>query len=242
VQAGVMIDTETLMKAAERVLVGNVNGNTTKERERDRRIIAVHEWGHFLVDFESERKIAGGDWEKIAQSMKTIKISLKANPRNNALGFVFHKQGANLLKTKADIEHDVRVLLGGMANEELFFGEEGTTNGAHNDITRVTTLLHHAVAEMGMYRKTRLNFGALSEGSGKSLDEDTRGIMEMQSERLYSETKAVLARLKPLTEHLAGKLMDKGEMSLKEALFEIRSFEAACYEFSNRAGLANASS
>jgi ATP-dependent Zn protease len=56
--------------------------------------------------------------------MKTIKISLKANPRTNALGFVFHKQGANLLKTKGDIEHDVRVLLGGMANEELFFGEK----------------------------------------------------------------------------------------------------------------------
>jgi cell division protease FtsH len=242
VQAGAMIDTDTLMKAAERVLVGNVNANTTKERERDRRIIAIHEWGHFLVDFESERKAAGGDWDAIAQTMKTIKISLKANPRNNALGFVFHKQGANLLKTKADIEHDVRVLLGGMANEELFFGEEGTTNGAHNDITRVTKLLHHAVAEMGMYRKTRLNFGALSEGgNGKNLDEETRGIMEMQSERLYGETKAVLARLKPLTEHLAGKLMDKGEMSLKEALFEIRSFEAACYEFSNRAGLANAS-
>jgi cell division protease FtsH len=34
--------------------------------------------------------------------------------------------------------------------------------------------------------------------------------------------------------------MDKGEMSLQEALFEIRSFEAACFEFSNRAGLANA--
>jgi cell division protease FtsH len=239
VQAGGMIDTDTLMKAAERVLVGNVNSNTTKERERDRRIIAIHEWGHFLVDFEAERKTAGGDWDKIAQSLKTIKISLKANPRNNALGFVFHKQGANLLKTKADIEHDVRVLLGGMANEELFFGEEGTTNGAHNDITRVTKLLHHAVAEMGMYRKTRLNFGALSD-RGPNLDEETRGIMEMQSERLYGETKAVLARLKPLTEHLAGKLMDKGEMSLKEALFEIRSFEAACYEFSNRAGLASA--
>ena len=100
--------------------------------------------------------------------MKTIKISLKANPRNNALGFVFHKQGSNLLKTKADIEHDVRVLLGGMANEELFFGEEGTTNGAHNDITRVTKLLHHAVAEMGMYRKTRLNFGALNDSGSRT--------------------------------------------------------------------------
>jgi cell division protease FtsH len=243
VQAGEMIGAETLMQAAERVLVGNVNSSTTKERDRDRRIIAIHEWGHFLVDFERERRQAGGDWEAIQSEMTTIKISLKANPRSNALGFVFHKQGANLLKTKGDIEHDVRMLLGGMANEELFFGEQGTTNGAHNDITRVTKLLHHAVAEMGMYRKTRLNFGALStdgQGASRNLDEETRGIMEAQSERLYGETRTLLSRLKPLTEHLAGKLMDKGEMNLKEALAEIRSFEAACIEFSNRAGLANA--
>jgi cell division protease FtsH len=162
--------------------------------------------------------------------MKTMKISLKANPRNNALGFVFHKQGPNLLKTKGDIEHDVRVLLGGMANEELFFGEEGTTNGAHDDIARVTRLLHHAVGEMGMYRKTRLNFGALapeSPGGGREVDEETRSIMEAQSERLYGETKAVLVRRKLLTEHLVDKLLAAGEMSLNEVLFEIRSFEAA---------------
>src|SRR5258706_4810438 len=200
VQTGVMIGDDTLMQAAERMLVGNVNSDTTKERERDRRIIAVHELGHFLVDLEHERKLANDDWRQILADMKTIKISLKANPRNNALGFVFHKQGINLLKTKGDIEHDVRVLLGGMANEELFFGEEGTTNGAHNDITRVTQLLHHAVGEMGMYRKTRLNFGALtrdSQGEGREVDEETRSIMEAQSERLYAETKAVLARHKP---------------------------------------------
>jgi cell division protease FtsH len=230
VQAGEMIGADTLMQAAERMLVGNVNTNTTKERERDRRIIAVHEWGHFLVDLEHERKLANGNWEQILADMKTIKISLKANPRNNALGFVFHKQGVNLLKTKGDIEHDVRVLLGGMANEELFFGEEGTTNGAHNDITRVTELLHHAVGEMGMYRKTRLNFGALardSNGRRHEVDEETRSIMEAQSERLYGETKTVLARHKLLTEHLVGRLLEAGEMSLNEALSEIRSFEAA---------------
>ena len=238
VQSGELIDGDTLMQAAERVLVGNVNTNTTKERERDRRVIAIHEWGHFLVDFELERRRANGDWGQILADMKTLKISLKANPRSNALGFVFHKQGANLLKTKADIEHDVRVLLGGMANEELFFGEEGTTNGAHNDITRVTRLLHHAVAEMGMYRKTRLNFGALAaEGNQRAVDDETKAIMEMQSERLYAETKATLSRLKPLTEHLAGKLMDAGEMSLKEALDEIRGFEAAMFSFNTRVGL-----
>jgi len=230
VQAGQMIGADTLMQAAERVLVGNVNVHTTQERERDRRIIAVHEWGHFLVDLVHERQLPDSNWEQILANMKTIKISLKANPRNNALGFVFHKQGANLLKTKGDIEHDVRVLLGGMANEELFFGEDGTTNGAHNDITRVTQLLHHAVAEMGMYRKTRLNFGALAKdrsGGGRELDEETRRLMEAQSERLYSETKAVLQPLKPLTEHLVVRLLQRGEMGLAEVLSEIRSFEAS---------------
>ena len=230
VQAGEMIGADTLMKAAERMLVGNVNTHTTQERERDRRIIAVHEWGHFLVDLELERHLANGDWEQMLAEMMTMKISLKANPRNNALGFVFHKQGANLLKTKGDIEHDVRVLLGGMANEELFFGEEGTTNGAHNDITRVTQLLHYAVGEMGMYRNTRLNFSALatdSQGGGREVDEETRRIMEAQSERLYGECKVQLARLKPLTEHLVGKLLEAGEMSLSEALFEIRDCETA---------------
>ncbi len=228
VQAGQMIGAGTLMQAAERVLVGNVNTHTTQDRERDRRIIAVHELGHFLVDLEHERTLAHDNWEGLIASMKTIKISLKANPRNNALGFVFHKQGTNLLKTRGDIEHDVRVLLGGMANEEIFFGEQGTTNGAHNDITRVTQLLHHAVGEMGMYRKTRLNFGVLGKGNqegGAAPDTQTRDIIEAQSERLYGETKAVLARHKPLTEHLLGKLLDAGEMSLGEVLFEIRRYE-----------------
>jgi cell division protease FtsH len=229
VQVNGMIGADTLMQAAERVLVGNVNTQTTQERQRDRRIIATHEWGHFLVDLAHERNLTHDNWEQMLAEVKTIKISLKANPRTNALGFVFHKLGVNLLKTKSDIEHEVRVLLGGMANEELFFGEDGTTNGAHNDITRVTKLLHHAVGEMGMYRKTRLNFGALNQNrseDGHDLDEETRSIMEAQSERLYGETKAILAGLMPLTQHLVGKLLEANEMSLSEALMEIRTFEA----------------
>lgn len=238
VQVGDLIGTDTLMRAAERVMVGNVNAHTTQERDRDRRIIAVHEWGHFLVDLEQERQRWNNDWEQVLAQMKTLKISLKASPRHNALGFVFHKQGSNLLKTKGDIEHEVRTLLGGMANEELFFGEDGTTNGAHNDITRVTKLLHHAVGEMGMYRKTRLNFGALAgDGGQRGVDEETRSIMEDQSERLYSETKAILARLKPLTEHLVGKLLEAGEMTLAQTLTEIRCFEVACHGFNRRVGL-----
>jgi cell division protease FtsH len=58
------------------------------------------------------------------------------------------------------------------------------------------------------------------------VDEETRSIMETQSERLYEETKAILAGLLPLTEHLVSKLLDANEMSLGEALLQIRSFES----------------
>ena len=69
VKSGEMIGAATLMQAAERVLVGNVNDNTTQERERDRRIIAVHEWGHFLMDFQHERELAQGDWDTLLAEM-----------------------------------------------------------------------------------------------------------------------------------------------------------------------------
>jgi cell division protease FtsH len=232
------IGTSTLMQAAERVLIGQAHTQPAEGRERDRRVVAVHEWGHFLVDFERERERCGGNWSRLHLELKTLKISLKANPRHNALGFVFHRPEAHLLKTRADIEHEVRVLLGGMANEELFFGERGTTNGAYNDITRATRLLHHAVAEMGMFRPTRLNFGALAAaGQGSAVDEESRCLMEAHSERLYQETRDLLARYRPLTEHLAGRLMAADEMDLPQTLEEIRRFESACLTFNTRLGL-----
>jgi len=88
---------------------------------------------------------------------------------------------------------------------------------------------------MGMYRKTRLNFGALArdgKADGRELDEETRSIMEAQSERLYAETKQLLVRHRLLTEHLVGRLLDAGELSLHEALAAIRSFEQSAPEAS----------
>jgi cell division protease FtsH len=55
--------------------------------------------------------------------MKTIKISLKAEPAQQRAGLRVPQAGRQPAQDQGDIEHDVRVLLGGMANEELFFGE-----------------------------------------------------------------------------------------------------------------------
>jgi cell division protease FtsH len=79
-----------------------------------------------------------------------------------------------------------------------------------------------------MYRKTRLNFAALGgDGADAAPDDETRGIMETQSERLYNETKAALAQFKGLTEHLTTCLMRAGEMTLHQALDQIRRFESS---------------
>ncbi len=237
VQAGGLIDGDTLMQAAERVLVGNVNGNTTQERERDRRIIAVHEWGHFLVDFELERKQTGGDWEKLQSEMKTIKISLKANPRNNALGFVFHKQGNNLLKTKSG--HRAR-----RARAAGRHGQRGAVlrrRGHHQRRPQRHHARHQAAAPRGgrdghvpqdapEFRRPQ----RLRQPHGGRRDARHHGDAERAS--LWRDQGHARAPGKPLTEHLAGKLMEQGEMSLKEALFEIRSFEAACFSFDAKGG------
>ena len=79
-----------------------------------------------------------------------------------------------------------------------------------------------------MYRKTRLNYAALTkDGASVAPDEETRSIMEAQSERLYAETQAALLPFKDLTEHLTVCLMKAGEMTLRDTLDEIRQFEAA---------------
>ncbi len=46
-------------------------------------------------------------------------------------------------------------------------------------------------------------------------------------ERLFDETKAILAGFVPLTRHLVEKLLQAHEMGLSEALQTIREFEAA---------------
>ena len=43
--------------------------------------------------------------------------------------------------------------------------------------------------------------------------------------------------MKPLTEHLVGKLLETGEMTLAQTLTEIRRFEMACHGFNRRVGL-----
>ena len=222
-----LIGTDTIMLAAERTLIGNTDTETTQGREREREIIALHEVGHFLIDAVRHGGPDLADPVALRDKMGAIKISLKANARTNALGFVFKKPRENMLMSKADLSWDVKTLFGGMANEEIFFGEDGVTTGAHHDIQEITKLLHHAVASMGLFKQSKLNFAALAHASHHvEPSKDDRELMEGLSAKLYAESKDLLARHKDLSRHLADTLMSSVEMRAEEMLAEIARFHA----------------
>jgi cell division protease FtsH len=221
-----VIDADTLMQAVERTLIGNTDSETTKGRERERAVIALHEVGHFLVD---AARHCGDDLSKAADfkdKIGTIKISLKANARSNALGFVLKKPQNNMLQTKRDLEWEIMTLFGGMANEEIFFGEDGVTNGAYSDIQEITKMLGRAVSGLGIYKDAKLNFSALTssrDGSNQVSEED-RAVMKKVSQDLFEKTKALLERRRDLSEHLAHELAAAMEMKAEDMLDLISAF------------------
>ena len=227
VTAKTKITSWTLAQAAERMIIGNTDTETTQGREKEREIIAIHEVGHFLIDF-IRHEMTTRDPSKIIEKMGAIKISLKANARSKALGFVFKKNTNNLLRTKNDMEWEIKTLFGGMVNEELFFGSDGVTNGAYSDIQEVTKIIHHNVAAMGMYKTHKLNLTTIYQAHQSfEIQEEDRLIMERESARLYKETQELLRQRKNLSRFLADHLIQKVEMGTEEMIKLIQEFEFA---------------
>jgi len=127
------VNDEHLMKAFEIVMIGKSNRKTTKNREKDRKIIAIHEIGHFMADFNQTLMENGGDIQKAKESMKVIKISSENISRVNALGYVLNESEDILLNSINELEKEIRILYGGVASEELIFGKRNITTGSANE-------------------------------------------------------------------------------------------------------------
>jgi ATP-dependent Zn protease len=103
--------------------------------ERERELIATHEAGHAVAAYlcAKERKL---------EVLSIIK-------RRSALGLLAHSDAEErFTKTKSELEGTVKIALGGMAAEQLFFGESGT--GPSSDLTAATTLAAQMVGSFGM--------------------------------------------------------------------------------------------
>jgi cell division protease FtsH len=214
------VNDEHLMKAFEVVMIGKSNRKTTKNREKERHIIAIHEIGHFMADFNQTMNENQLDIDATERQMKVIKISSENISRVNALGYVLNESEDILLSSITELEKEVKILYGGVASEELVFGKENITTGASNDIEKITYILNHLFIETSAYSQSKLkldNIDLLKDVAYKE--------MEAKAKELYGETLSLLANDKELIEYLASILIERWVLSKEEIFKEIRGYK-----------------
>ena len=106
--------------------------------DKERRVTAYHEMGHALVG------------HFLPNSDPIHKISVIS--RGQALGYTIALPGEDkFLTTRAELNDNMAMTLGGRAAEEIIFGE--VTTGASNDLEKVTQTAKQMVMRFGMSDK-----------------------------------------------------------------------------------------
>ena len=103
--------------------------------EAERRAIATHEAGHATVAY------------LVGKGRKLEVLSIIK--RGDALGLLAHSDlEERFTNTKSEIEARIKIALGGMVAEELFFGESGT--GPSGDLIHATNAVSIMVGSLGL--------------------------------------------------------------------------------------------
>lgn len=179
-------------------------GQPVAYTERERALIATHEAGHAVAAHScgKERKL---------EVLSIIK-------RRSALGLLAHSdREERFTKTKSELENMLRIMLGGMVAEELFFGESGT--GPSSDLRAATGLAAQMVGSYGM-GKQLISFDALDNGIhsspnivAKVLNSDEgRHEVDALLTRIKLEVTTLLREHKDLVEVLRDALLEKEEL------------------------------
>jgi len=201
-------------------MIGQSNRKTTKDQERVRHIISIHEIGHFLANFKQTLKENEMDMQKTKEQMKVIKISSESISRANALGYVLSESEELLLHSINELEKEVRILYGGVAAEELIFGKSNITTGSANDIEKITHILNHLFIETSAYSTAKLKLDNI-----ELLKKEAYKKMESKASELYDETLTLLKEDKELIEHLANRLIERWVLSKEEIFEEISNYK-----------------
>jgi cell division protease FtsH len=173
------------------------------DRERD--LIATHEAGHAVSAY-----LFASDWRKL-EVLSIIK-------RRQALGLLAHSDTEErFTKTKSELESTIRIALGGMCAEELFFGEHGT--GPSSDLLAATSLGAQMIGSFGMGRSL-VSYEAVSNGPHSSpnivakvlSNEDTKREVEDMLVDQKNQVRYKFEHNRDLIEALRDALLEKEEL------------------------------
>jgi cell division protease FtsH len=190
--------------ALERVVAGLQQRKVLTEKER--RILAFHEGGHALM-----AHLMGG-------AAELQKVTIVA--RGTALGYTFHlPEEDRYLHTKEELQDWMIVALAGRAAEEVVFGR--VTNGAANDLEKVTEIARHMVFDWGMSdsvssRTMRADNYALSEATKRLRDQE----QALLTDGAYEEALRLLEKHRAPLDRIAAALLEK-ETLVREQVLEL---------------------
>jgi cell division protease FtsH len=190
--------------AMDRVIAGLQQRRVITPKEKH--ILAYHEGGHALM----------------AHLMNETSPVQKATiiARGTALGYTLNlPEEERYLHTKEELVDWMVVTLAGRAAEQVVFGR--VTNGAANDLEKVTELARSMVFEYGM------GDGAVSRtmrADNYALSEETKRMRDQEQARLtdhaYAEALRLIAKHRVLLDRVAAELLEK-ETLVRAELLEI---------------------
>ena len=186
--------------AFERVVAGLQQRKTMTEKEK--RVVAYHEAGHALVS------------HLVGEPQPVQKVTIVS--RGLALGYTLHTpQEDRFLNTKEELVDRMKVLLGGRAAEQIVFG--AVTNGASNDLERVTAIARAMIFEYGMgdevsSRTLRADNYALSEETKRLRDEEQARL----TDQAYTETLRLVTKHRRSLDGIAVRLLEQETLNRHE--------------------------
>ncbi len=207
------ITMEEVEEAIDRITMGlERKGMVISPEEKEK--IAYHEAGHALMGFMTE----GSD--------PVHKVSII--PRGMALGVTQQLPiDDKHIYDKKSLMGRLIIMMGGRAAEEVFYGKEGITTGAENDLQRATELAYKMVSMWGMSDKVgpiaikRVNNPFLG-GVTNSIDTSPELLKEIDEEvrrlltEAYSVAKSTIEAHREPLKAVVKKLLEKESITCEE--------------------------
>jgi len=212
------ISMDEVSDAIERVMVGPEKKDRVMSEKR-KRLVAYHESGHALVgalmpDYDPVQKIS-------------------IIPRGNAGGLTFFTPSEERMESglysRAYLQNQMAVALGGRVAEEIVYGEDEVTTGASNDLQQVARVARQMVTRFGM--SDRLGPVSLGRSQGgmflgrdiaaeRGFSEETAAAIDEEVSQLvaeaYRRATEVLIQNRPVLDELAELLVEKETVDAEE--------------------------
>jgi cell division protease FtsH len=186
--------------AMERVVAGLQKRRVVTEKEK--RILAYHEGGHALMS------------HLVGDLLPVQKVTIVS--RGQALGYTLNLPSEErYLHTTEEFQDLLKVYLAGRAAEQVVFGR--VTNGAANDLEKVTELARAMVFEYGM--STTVTSRTM-RADNYALSEETKRIRDQEQSRLtdgaYEDAQRLLRKHRRVLDRIANALLEKETLDRDE--------------------------